>query len=300
MTDPAILTNASLGSAGLSATDIRRAVHDGSLVRIARGWYLRRGDVDTLGPVGVHRVRARHFGAALAHGEALSHASAAALHGFDLWNVPLDHVHISRPATRCGRVTTQLHVHPTELGDDLVLVDAVPVTSVARTVVDLARTLPRDQSVIAGDSALRLHPELRECLTRALADAKTRHGTARARSTVPFLDGRSESVGESLSRIRIAEAGLPRPVLQQEISGSDGRRYRVDFFWENGVVGEFDGRVKYTEPGVLFDEKRRQDAISDAGFEVVRWTWAELDRFDDVADRLRRAAHRAARIRLAR
>src|SRR5690606_25662330 len=184
----------------------------------------------------------------------------------------------------------------TELGDDVVVVDGVAVTSIARTVVDLARTLPKEQAVIAGDSALRLYPGMREQVSRALADARTRHGLARARTVVPFLDGRSESAGESLSRLRIAEAGLPRPILQYEIVGGNGRRYRVDFFWENGVVGEFDGRIKYSDPRDVFDEKLRQDAIRDAGYEVVRWTWAELERFDVVAERLRQAARRAAKL----
>lgn len=298
VTDPTILTNASLASAGLSETDIRRELRTGTIVRVGRGRFLRRCDAYALGPVGIHRLLARHLGATLGHGEALSHASAAAVHGFDLWNVPLDHVHLSRPVTRRGHVTSQLHVHPTDLGDDVVLVDGVPVTSVSRTVVDLARTLPRDAAVVAGDSALRLYPHASEQLSRTLADAKARHGVARARTVVPFLDAGSESVGESLSRVRIAEAGLPRPVLQHEIAAGNGRRYRVDFFWEEGVVGEFDGRVKYTEPRVLFDEKRRQDAIADVGFQVVRWTWEELNGFDVVADRLRQAARRASRSRL--
>ncbi|SMG55890.1 Transcriptional regulator, AbiEi antitoxin, Type IV TA system [Rhodococcus rhodochrous J3] len=161
VTDPNILTNTSLTVAGLSDTDIRTAVRTGALVRVGRGCYLHRCDVDALGPVGVHRVRARHVGATLGPEEALSHTSAAALHGLELWDVPLDLVHISRPATRRGRVTSQIHVHPTELGD-VAVVDGVSVTSVARTVVDLARTLPKEQAVIAGDSALRLHPG-REC-----------------------------------------------------------------------------------------------------------------------------------------
>ncbi|MEU5841729.1 type IV toxin-antitoxin system AbiEi family antitoxin domain-containing protein [Rhodococcus sp. NPDC047139] len=296
MTDPNILTNASLHAGGFSETDIRNAVRAGSLVRIARGCYLHGRDVGTIGPVGVHRVRARYVGATLGPGEALSHASAAALHGFELWNVSLDHVHISRPSTRRGRVTSQIHVHPTELAGEVVTLDGVPVTSIARTVTDLARTLARSEAVVAGDSALRLYPEVRDCLAEALACAGARHGIARARSVVPFLDGRSESVGESLSRLRIAEAGLPRPILQHEIRTLDGRRYRVDFFWENGVIGEFDGRIKYSDPRDLFDEKLRQDAIRDAGFEVVRWTWAELEHFDAVADRLRQAARRIARL----
>jgi len=72
----------------------------------------------------------------------------------------------------------------------------------------------------------------------------------------------------------------------------------VDFGWPAaGVVGEFDGRVKYSRlvgpgltPGeVVFREKRREDALRAAGMAVVRWTWEELTNFDPIAARLRRA-----------
>ncbi|UGQ57150.1 hypothetical protein LSF60_17925 [Rhodococcus pyridinivorans] len=296
MGDPPILTTATLTESGMSDNDIRRATRAGGLVRLGRGMFLHRSDVEALGEVGVHRVRARHLGRQLSAGSVLSHVSAASLHGLDLWKASLEHVHVSRPPHRHGRMTSQIHVHPTEVGDDVVLLDGLPVTSVARTVVDLARTLPRDQAVVVGDSALRLYPDAAADLLRVLAGSGHRHGLAKARAVVPFLDGRSESAGESLSRLRIAEAGLPRPILQYEIVGGNGRRYRVDFFWENGIVGEFDGRIKYSAPRDVFDEKLRQDAIRDAGYEVVRWTWAELERFDVVAERLRQAARRAAKL----
>jgi very-short-patch-repair endonuclease len=108
-------------------------------------------------------------------------------------------------------------------------------------------------------------------------------------------------VGESRSRVLLDRARLPAPVLQWEVPA---RRWvgRTDFAWpELRTVGEFDGRVKYgrllrpgQEPGdVVFDEKRREDAIRDAGFQVVRWVWADLDDFDEVVARLYAAFARA-------
>lgn len=90
-------------------------------------------------------------------------------------------------------------------------------------------------------------------------------------------------MGESLSRVRIAEVGLPAPVLQFEVFDEHGVWIaRVDFAWpESGVVGEFDGAVKYTGTPeqvarAVLAEKRRQQAIEDAGWRVVRWTWSDL------------------------
>jgi len=118
-----------------------------------------------------------------------------------------------------------------------------------------------------------------------------------------FADGRSESVGESRSRVAIARAGLPAPDLQVEwYAAADGRFLgRSDFGWrERRTVGEFDGRIKYgrlvppgRQPGdVVFQEKRREDLIRGEGITVVRWTWAELDD-GNATDRIRRALHLA-------
>ena len=64
---------------------------------------------------------------------------------------------------------------------------------------------------------------------------------------VELLDLRSESAGESMSRVRLIEEGLPRPELQYEIFGPGGGLLaRVDFYWdEHKTVGEFDGKIKY-------------------------------------------------------
>ena len=75
-----------------------------------------------------------------------------------------------------------------------------------------------------------------------------------ARRVVAFLDARSESAGESVSRVRIADEGLPAPQLQRQITNAYGRAIgRVDFCWdEQRTIGEFDGKIKYAacaEPG---------------------------------------------------
>ena len=52
------------------------------------------------------------------------------------------------------------------------------------------------------------------------------------------------------------------------------------------------------DPGdAVFDEKVREDRLRDAGWEVARWVWSELEDFRPVADRVRRAFARAARRR---
>ena len=117
-----------------------------------------------------------------------------------------------------------------------------------------------------------------------------------------FLDGCSESVGESRSRVALAALGFDVPRLQAALLDADGRFLgRVDFLFDDAdVVGEFDGKIKYgkylregQDPGdAVFAEKQREDAIRDAGWEVVRWTWKDLSNPDVIGARIRRAFRR--------
>lgn len=117
-----------------------------------------------------------------------------------------------------------------------------------------------------------------------------------------LLDARAESPGESLSRVRMAEAGLAPPVLQHVLVDSRGVVARVDFWWPAcRVVGEFDGRVKYRADGadgpsdpaeVVWREKLREDRIRATGVTVVRWTWDDAWSGTPMTARLRAAGVR--------
>jgi hypothetical protein len=181
--------------------------------------------------------------------------------------------------------------------DEVVCLDGVMVTSVARTVVDLARAAPFESAVVTGDAAVALGLTSSAELVEMVRRSSHRPGAARARRVIAFLDGRSESVGESRSRVALARAGLPAPLLQWEVRAADrGLVARVDFGWpEHKLVGEFDGRVKYgrllkpdQHPGdVVFAEKLREDELRAGGLTVIRWTWRDLDAFEQVAARMR-------------
>ena len=142
-------------------------------------------------------------------------------------------------------------------------------------------------------------------LTECLEQARRWHGVPQARRVIAFADGRSESVGESYSRIVMQRLDLPRPALQHEVFDQNGYLLgRCDFAWlERRTVGEFDGKVKYgrfRRPGESFEdavyrEKLREDAIRDQGWQLVRWTWDDLRQPRLIADRLARAFARAHR-----
>ena len=227
------------------------------------------------------------------------HVSAALLHGLPVMPSRLEHVSVVRTGGGRGNVRPRLHARSAELGPgDKDYVDGLPVTSLARTVADLVRVLPFPEAVMIADAALaRGIP--REALLERTAEGR---GCRMARRALLFADGRAESPGESLSRVRIGQAGLPLPEPQAELCDQTGSLLaRVDFWWRAfGLVGEFDGAVKYTglvKPGeepaqAILAEKRREQRLLDAGCFVVRWTWQDL--WDGGLEvRLRRALFRA-------
>ena len=193
-------------------------------------------------------------------------------------------------------MTRLLHVHAAALHpEDVQRVDGLVCTSVARTVVDLARTLPFEQALVVADAA-RHHHRVSAAELAAAADRSVgRRGAPNARRAVAAADPRAESVGETRSRIAIARAGLPPPTLQHEFRELG---VRTDFYWpEFATVGEFDGKVEYgralrpgQDPGeVVWAEKRREDALRDLELQFARWCWDELRPFDAVAERIWRA-----------
>ncbi|NGP06858.1 hypothetical protein G6038_15490 [Rhodococcus sp. 14C212] len=304
MSEPVPLLRPAVLAAGITDAELRRGIRTGDLERIVPGVYVDREGAGQLDDVGRHLLRIRLTAARLREGAAISHVSAAVVHGFDIWRTDLSRIHLTRDRASGGRRSPRQHIHAASLETDEVdLVDGFRVTSAARTIADLARTVTAEEAVVTGDSALRGRPSLRPALAAALQRAGARTGIAAARRIVPFLDGRSESPGESISRLRIHQAGLPAPALQHEVRTSDGRFVaRTDFFWEDfGIVGEFDGMGKYGagDPGTTAEtvrrEKLREDALRDLGFEVVRWTWADLFRFPTVIARYERAVARSRR-----
>jgi hypothetical protein len=163
-------------------------------------------------------------------------------------------------------------------------------TSLARTVVDLARESDFRSAVVTADAALRRGVDPVE-----LWDVAERcsgwPGLARALRVLDFADGLSETPLESISRVAFPRCGIPLPELQVEV-WVDGRRIaRVDNLWRDAnLVGEADGAGKYEGAQDLYAEKRRQDDLTDVGLEVVRWGWDEAWRPKGQLDALVGAA----------
>lgn len=292
---PDLQSTASLRLTGVGPNDLAKEVTSGTLVRVRRGFYRTAGDLEAEAG---HRLLIRATLPDLEPDAALSHGSAAILHGLPVPRTQLGRVAVSRQRRGRGHVSVGVHERGCPLPPcDVTVVDEVVVTSLARTVVDLARTLPFDWGVAVADAALRSGLDRGDLLVQ-VGRSRRWPGNRRARAVAAFADPAAESPGESRSRAILAIAGLPAPLLQYEVR-SDGRLLgRSDFCWEeHGVLGEFDGLAKYgrlVRPGerpedVVVREKIREDDLRAAGWGVSRWTWSELARPRVLAAKVERA-----------
>jgi hypothetical protein len=154
----------------------------------------------------------------------------------------------------------------------------VRVTTVTRTVVDLARTLTFMEGAVAADSALRLGKTTDFGLAEVLRLCARWPGGDQARRVVAFSSADAGSVLESCARVVFAEAGLPAPVLQAAIATADAEFIaRVDFCWPAyAVIAEADGMAKYDDPGRARAQIIRDTRLRDAGYKVVHFTWSDL------------------------
>ncbi len=298
-----VVLRSELLRAGITADEVRQRRRRRELANIRRGAYVDPVDPRTAQEVGRHRLAVAAAVRQLGPGAVVSHVSAAVLFGLPVWDLPLARVHVTRDRASGGRVGRDVHVHAAALApDEITLVDGIPVTTPARAVLDIARSAGFEPAVVVADAALAVPAADVPPLTTpaelgvALERGTRRPGAAAARRVFAFADGRSGSVGESRSRVAIDAAGLPPPELQWAVHTATGLFIgRVDFAWPlYRTVAEFDGKVKYgrllrpgQDPGeVVYEEKRREDALRGEDLKVVRWGWVDIAPFDGTAARL--------------
>jgi very-short-patch-repair endonuclease len=283
-----LVTAAQLRLAGVSSSSISRRLEAGRLHRIHRGVYA----VGHCAP----NPDARLHAAVLAVGgdAVLSHVSAAGLWGL-LRAALLD-------ASRPTDVTTtrnlgqrrgiRVHRTPTLPRRDTTRQRGIPVTTPARTLVDLAGVAPASwlRRAVREAEVLRLVD-----IAQLGAATAGRRGAARLRELVS--DGpaptRSELEDRTLDLMR--RHGLPRPLVNATVRAG-GRVYEVDFlFQEHRLIVEADGERYHGTALARRADAARQAALEAAGYRVVRLTWQQVTREGaQTAARLRRVIPAAA------
>lgn len=278
---------------GDSERSLVRAVHVGAMLRLRRGVYADAARVRALNRRERYRLEIKAVVLTRRRRPVLGFESAAAVWGCDRWGAWPRKVHLIVEPSQAQSRSESVQSHRCPLGPgDVVELDGMLVTSYARTLIDMARTAPRVQALVALDDALNI----RRCsknlvlskprLLEELARSSTSRGRARAKTVIEFADGASANGGESYSRLIIDRLGFAAPELQSRHSNPRGGSYFTDFEWgERRLVGEFDGHSKYLKPEYLgtmtpgeavVAEKIREDDIRAEGFRFVRWGPSEL------------------------
>lgn len=155
---------------------------------------------------------------------------------------------------------------------DFVVKDGVRVAIRSRVIFDVSRYGSLADALAIMDHTLRHGHATRDELTTALERFAGLPGMKQVRRALGLADGRSESPLESEARAQLIEASITDFDLQVWLLG----RYRVDILIGGFLIVEVDGLEKYTDPADLVKEKKRTDALINAGFQMLRITKAKL------------------------
>ncbi len=255
--------------AGVSRHRLRRAVATGAVRRVVTGAYVDAAAPDDLA------LRVAAVRLVVPPDAVVTGLAAAWLHGIDLLlpgpvgrPVPLE---VSRPAGAAAVRRPGVAARTRTFADgDVVDLGGLRVASAARTVVDLARDLERPDGLAYLDAALR-----RGLATRAGLEAVVERLTGfawvdQARGLVALADGRSESPGESWTRLRWYDAGLPPLELQVPVVERGREVARIDAALPGtGFALEYDGEAFHGPERQAHDLRRRRRLRERHGWDVL-------------------------------
>jgi hypothetical protein len=247
----------------------------GSYHRIHRGVY-------TVG----HRAVSRQTilrAALLACGEGavISHGTAAAFHR--LWDKPPRLIDVTVPV-EAGRKIDDVRCRRCRYPqpEEVEVLQGVAVTTVARTLVDLAGIvgLPTLRKTV-GRAAIRRKLDV-QAVDLAIDNAKRRRGLRSLElALVPYRskDGTTVDVRSDFETLVLPDLlglGFPRPDCNVWLH-IDGERLLVDFLWEKQrVVVETDGRETHETPDAFQNDRRRDQFLASAGYRALRITWDQI------------------------
>jgi len=263
-----------LEALGLSATAVHKRAARGYLHRVHRGVY-------AVGRPGLN-ANGRLMAAILAYGPdaVASHRSAAGLWGLRPDNRPNVEISVPRKGLRSRR---GIDVHrPRNLtAEDVGVERGIPVTTLARTLVDLGDVVNRR----AVETAVEQAEVLRLFDLGALESAIRRTGPTRGRALIASV--LEELTGPTLTESELEEAflaivrgaGIEDPEVNASITLRDGTPARIDFLWrERRLAVETDGHAFHRTRQSRERDARRDQLLGLAGIESIRFTARQVMR----------------------
>ncbi|HJG78787.1 MAG TPA: hypothetical protein K8V08_00055, partial [Brevibacterium senegalense] len=216
---------------------------------------------------------------ALPSDASFSHLSAGLL-----WDLPVtrslqSRAEVIRPAHSVKY--RQLLVRDRDLPrTDVAVLDGTRVTTVARTLSDVAHDYPLDISVPMIDAALRNRLITGDLTSPFPPSHSGRRGARRARLALSIADPSHESPAESICAVRLHEHGIDGFVTQVVFGNPDEAfRARVDFLHRAAkLILEVNGEIKYVDGEAgsrrARQERQRDYRLRNMGYCVYQLTWA--------------------------
>lgn len=202
---------------------------------------------------------------------------------------PCDPIEVTLPRGAVVHGRVGIKVKRTHLPEDQVVSrQGFRLTNALRTATDLGSRKDLVESVVALDMALRAGLTQLRALALHIEVSRGAKGIRRLRRAVSLADSRAESPMETRLRLELVSARLPPPDLQVDLHDSVGRFLgRADLYYSDvRLVIEFDGQ---NHKDRLAADVRRQNALVNAGYHVLRFTAADLHPPGSVAGQVRRA-----------
>ena len=260
-----VLSRAQLAACGVGPDSIARWARNGRLHIVHRGVY-------ALGHV-ASSTESRAMAAVLAcgPGAVLSHRSAALLWQLGItWRGPVE---ITAPARR-RHPGLRIHRSRTLDAGATTTERGIPVTTVARTIVDLADVLGERQLARAVNEAqVTRHLDPAE-LAALLQQSPGRRAHVRLAPHLARTEPPTRSAFEDAFLAFAAGHGLPAPQTNRRVAG-----YEVDVLWRRRrLVVELDGRAFHSHARAFERDRERDANLLAAGYRVLRVTWQRLTR----------------------
>lgn len=281
------------GASTDSNAGVNRRLRTGEWERLARNVYRMPGSTPTW------RQSLRAAVLTAGNGAVASHRSAAALWrlpGFDAGPVDVTRLRGRSRTARLGTLHETRYLPP----GHVTAVDGIPVTSPARTLLDLCGILhpERAERVVANALAMKIVTAARLDIVLAEAGKRGRSGSGLLRRLVDERDDGQpplESELESLLVTVLGAAGLPAPDRQVCLGNETRLIGRVDFAYRHArLVLEADSRRHHSSWLDAEADRRRDAALMATGWYVLRVTWNQLvHRPDEVTAAVRGALERA-------
>jgi hypothetical protein len=223
------------------------------------------------------RAEGHRLAAVLACGAraVLSHRSAAAHWG--LLATEQTRIDVTAPRSRDGVPGIRLHTSRSLDEKDTTSHERIPITTIARTLLDLAATVPESRLERALAQAERLQLYDHRAITNVIERNNGHRGKgalARATAQEPKLT-RSELEAMFLALVR--RAGLPEPDANSSLDAPDHPGLEPDFYWPaHRLVVETDGWETHKTKAAFKSDRRKDAALTSAGYRVMRFTYEDV------------------------